>query len=351
MPNNKPRQRLRLIGALHRTQIYWQTHSQLSTLISNISGVDINRRRLSRILRYENVRISVEEFAAFDDYLTPLGESLADKPMFEPSGVLAEMARSGGLVCLLASDPIQNLRDLVISHWDVRSMIEVMRAVQEFGRLQLDVDEVVFKSDDEAASIDYHKEAWYRKQEGQLKSVVCIGSPRVARGSEIVLAEMFRVDPFSPQPQDDVDLPFRFFWPKGQHHFPSSFICDETAAAVDDADRTSGSGEMGLRFGARRLSVPLHREWPTSYGIIAAQRRDSGQIRLVVAGLSGFSTLAAARAVQDISTAIPDAPPHKDSPVLWAVVEAKIQAGRKRDGDGPLVRSQRIIEGPNIWSP
>ena len=346
-----PTQRLRLIGALHRTQIYWRTPNRLSRQIQEMTGTRIDRHKLKSLLAYENRSLSVDEFAAFDIFLTPFGESLADKPMFEPRGVLPEMARSGGIAFLLASDPIQNLRKIDISHWDVRSMIEVMRPVQDYGPLQIDLDEVVYLSGDEPSGSTYRKEGWYRKLTGQPQSMVSIGSPRVARASEIMLAEMFSIDPFTPQGQDDPDLPFRFFWPKKQSYFPSSFVCEQPETSnAPDGKEPRVRGAMGLRLGERLLTVPPRRDWPTSYGIIAAQRRVSGQIRLVVAGLQGPSTLAAARAVSSLSAAIPDAPRNRDSPVLWAVVEAKIKADKARGGESRLVHGHRIAHGPHIWS-
>lgn len=345
---------LRLSNVLQREERRWGSFHRLADRIFQISGVPVDRRKLARIVAGENVTFRVSELAALDAYLALYGEGLAEKPLFEPSGILAAIASGGAIKFLLASDPIQNLRNIDISHWDVRSMIEVMREVQRNGQLQVDVEEVVFRSGDEPAVIDYRRENWYRNLTGQPGAQVCIGSPRVARASEIMLSEMFGVDPFAPQETGEAALPFYFFWPKKQRYFRSSFVDDKPSAVVrlpggDKAYSRIKAGAMGLRLGEKLLTASSQLEATTSYGIIAAQRRHNGQIRLVLAGLSGPSTLAAARAVGGIAETIPRGEPNQDSPVLWAVVEASIAVDKGLSGERRLVRGQRINYGPKVW--
>ena len=69
---------------------------------------------------------------------------------------------------------------------------------------------------------------------------------------------------------------------------------------------------------------PTLRKRVRSYGVIAAQRRPEGQIWVVIAGLTGPGTYAAATCLNAVEAPLPNAEdPHRGQ-VLWAVVEATV---------------------------
>lgn len=101
------------------------------------------------------------------------------------------------------------------------------------------------------------------------------------------------------------------------------------------------------------------------YGIIAAQRRSSGQLWLVLCGLSGPTTYAAAKVLKSLADIIPPNPFGEDSKVQWAVVKSVIEEKPKtRDppsaaepkaearipGDTRRVVVQEIVGVPKLWS-
>ena len=86
------------------------------------------------------------------------------------------------------------------------------------------------------------------------------------------------------------------------------------------------------------------------YGVIAAQRRPAGNVWLVVSGLTGPATHAAAMKVKEITAEIPWAQ-GQPSKVLWVPVKVKIKAGPPTPFGGDI----REIVGadfdgePRIW--
>ena len=308
----------------------------------------IDRHKLERLIAHEDVKLSVSELNALDAFLAPFGEGLAEKPLFEPAGIVAEIARDSELTFLLTSDPAQGMRPTDISTWDFRSTIEVMRAVQGLGRLQVDLEEVEFRKGMKPSAGSYKREAWYQRLAGQSGALVSIGSPRVAWSSEITLSEMFAIAPFSPPGGDGPALPFRFFWPEQHVYFPSSFVSARPACAEDTGD---GEGMMGLFLGKQLLTAPHRGPTRIDYGIIAAQRRRTGHIRLVIAGLTGAATLAAAQALTSLTERIPDGKDGADSPVLWAAIEADVQSDQEQDGRRRLGDDPRVVRGPEVWPP
>ena len=86
------------------------------------------------------------------------------------------------------------------------------------------------------------------------------------------------------------------------------------------------------------------------YGIIAAQRRAAGNVWLVVSGLAGPATYAAATMVKQISTELPwsaNGPSH----VLWVPIKVQIRAGKHKplDGDIREVVYAEFDGKPRIW--
>jgi hypothetical protein len=82
--------------------------------------------------------------------------------------------------------------------------------------------------------------------------------------------------------------------------------------------------------------------------VIAAQRRRTGQVWVVLCGLSGPATYGAARALKSIAAALPRGDMSSHSPVLWAVVEVGLERTQVQ-GDNRRVVSQRVTQGPAAW--
>ncbi len=82
------------------------------------------------------------------------------------------------------------------------------------------------------------------------------------------------------------------------------------------------------------------------HGIVAAQRRPAGNLWLVVSGLAGPATCAAAKLVPDIRAMLPWQP-HRISPVLWVPVIAHVKEGAANHARGDIRELDQVqFAGP-----
>ncbi len=353
---NDDRHKFRLIGVLRQQRERLGSYDKLSQAIHTASGVTIDRRKLKNLVGGLDVSLRISELKALDAYLAPLGEGLAAKPVFERSAILAEIAQSLEVAFILGSLPRQEFRRVDISHWDVRSMIEVMRSLNHYGRMQIDIEQAVYGKSRDQPIQNVENEAWFDRLASDRAALVCFGSPRVNPATEVMLAHMFGVEPFDVSGANQEPLPFRFVWPQDRPEFVSSFELDETDVAQADAKLATeiAGGDvnvMGLSIGGEVM--PVHRKgdsWST-YGIIAAQRRSTGPIWLVLAGLDGASTFGAASDTWRFAEAIPPADKGEHSKVQWAVVETSVVIDPTLSGDQRVVGTQSMRHGPHFWSP
>jgi hypothetical protein len=349
-------QKFRLIEVLRDKREDLGSYDNLSSEIKLASGgVTVDRRKLKNLVSGGNVSLKISELKALDAYLAPLGEGLAAKPIFEQSAILAELAQSVETTFFLGSFPRGKLGRIDISHWDVRSMIEILRSLNHYGQIHIDIEEVIYRPEKKGLAQDINDETWFERLKKGRGSLVCVGSPRVNRATEVVLSEMFGVAPFQAPPVDEEpSLPFKFIWPKDRADFVSHFSLDgssiEGAYSVFAKEISAGNPDvMGMSVDGCVLPVNRGGEKWLTYGIIAAQRRYTGQVWLALAGLSGTSTFGAAHAAKTIVEALPRAETGKNSAVLWAVVETAVEKDTRLSGDKRIVTSQQIIHGPHFW--
>ena len=346
-------EKLRLMDVLRRHKEHVGSYDGLARKIQDARGTKFDRRKLKDLVEGGDVSLKITELAALDAYLAPFGEGFAANPMFEQSAILAEIVQSMEVTFILGSFPRLTYKRVDISHWDVRSMIEVLRNLNRYGRIRIDIEEVIYRSVAKRRIRAFEDEGWFGISTSERASLVCFGSPRVNRATEVLLAEMFGGAPFVPRTPSDAPLPFGFIWPKDRKNFVSCFELDDPTIARHDPAfaRKIAAGDtttMGLSVGDRLLQVRQGGKRWLSYGIIAAQRRHTGRIWLVLAGVSGASTFGASSAVWTIANAIPSADPGSNSAVLWAVVETTVETDRSLLGDQRIVTAQRIIDGPRV---
>ena len=168
-----------------------------------------------------------------------------------------------------------------------------------------------------------------------------------------MLAHMFDVDPFEPAFGEHPPLPFHFVW-GGE---TANEITCRFAYTVDDlksmrnpaADKVAEEHSHMLLVGDETLLADQAGKGrrQTSYGVVVAQRQREGQVWIVVAGLSGASTHAAARCVKDIHSNLPpEEPGTQKSRTVWAVVKATAEREQARSSTRiRRVTGQEIIGG------
>lgn len=281
--------------------------------------------------------LSLEELLALDAYLERYNEGLAYRPLFARQSILQALAKSGDVIYLLGAKPHETWVDL--SNWDVTSMGDLQRAVNKIASsLRFDFQTVTLHDRVELAR-DSMKEPWTKCLQDYGPSIVAIGSPRACHGTETMLAQMFGRQEFVAPADGDPDLPFCFHWPR----LPDS--------DVPSAFGRWTQGKWLLQVGAEMLAASgpeLSRG--TTYAVVAAQRRRSGRVWMVIAGLTGSATYAAAQAVESIQADLPQAELGELSPIVWAVVEAVVELDRSAGSRGmrKLV-SQRILGEVRRW--
>ncbi len=324
----------------------------------------VDRRKLQKIVENGpegmDLTLTLKELHAINAYLDQFGEGLAHNPVFERVQVLRRLAAHGNVDFLLASRPQVDSMDL--SHWDVKSLAVIQRATNQISRFcRFDQHDVLLRNNEEEARGALAL-GWLRRLLGDSgPGLVCIGSPRASHAAEAMLATMLGYEAFV-SPEAHHRPPFLFAWsaqPEDGRRLPSC-----VAIRAHDLRRLSppvaarvGEGEAWAMLVGERVYVSeFPCEQPTkAYGIVAVQQRPSGQIWMVVAGLSGIGTYATALAVAKIQDNLPRTAVNQASPVLWAAVEAEVVLDTRRY---PLKiprlvpnRPIAIVHGPELTEP
>jgi hypothetical protein len=343
---------------------YLQLQREIEAANKGQPGLTVDRRKLALMVQ-QPVTFGFDELQALDTYLATQGKSLS--AIFRRPTILESIAAAERkeVTFFLGSKPREGFNFL--SHWDARAMADVLRGIERSDKgsqaIRFDVLDVPLET---RATMDQHGEEWFQEEEWcrwfegpEAPSLVCIGSPRASHVSEIMLARMFQVLSFNPTiaRSSARRLPFLFVWPPEPFaDVPSSF-----ARCSDEyPGRPAGSGDARWGFGGLHVlgePQPYWSSWDApawrEYGVIAAQRRRTGQVWLYIGGVSGPSTYAAARALSSVTATLP--PGADDAPVLWIVVEADVQRDAPRNGEteGDLrrVTGQKPFRQPHIWRP
>jgi hypothetical protein len=304
-----------------------------------IRGVD--RRKLKRIVEGDpTVVIALAELRGLDSYLSRFAESLAVKPLFEHPHIIELLAHSGDVTFLLGSrpEPDDSFR-INVGHSDVAGMNSIQQAIYGYGRVvRMDFTEIrtseppdVEKDLIELAYVDTLME------EGR-NSIVCLGSGRANPATEAMLCEMFSLPTYGVPRKDKKAVrppPFHFCWSPGHSNLLPSHL-HMNAEEVTEKDPESGyemqeHSAAAFEAGGRIIldEMTLKSQRPTgamTFGLCAAQKRASGRIWLVVAGLTGPATEACSRWIRRMATDIHMYPDGKQSPVFWCFVQANARA-------------------------
>ena len=345
---------LRLASVLAREARRLGSFDQLAKDIKKFSGGLVDRRKLKRLTEGVDVSIRLKELVALDAYLGRLGEGLSEKPLFDRPGILEALGHSGDVLIFFSAYPRESLERTDIIHWDIESLAEVIRDINRYGSaVHLEIEKVMNLLPGQRSREKL--ERWKRHLLDDGPSLISIGSPRACRASEFMLAEMFGTEPYVVPAGASKGLPFQFAWPPQGRRRRSSFTMgarDLRRLAPELAEKINvenGKAEA-LKIGDEVLGVDTSKADWNSYGIIAAQRRRTGKIWLVLAGLSGPATLATASAVRLVMSNMP-APeqPGQHSQVLWCVVEARIEQTPSLPGDGRELMDRMLLGKPRYW--
>ena len=337
----------------------WKSFDKLAQKIreANKEQCGVDRRKLKKIVIGDEVSLTLAELRALDTYLTPLGEGLGDKPLFEKQRILEAFAETGDVTFLLGAMPGKPQEEMrtIISHWDVESMAEILRGVYSFRTdIRFDIKDLLLPKKRGDSGWDSENELGnLLRDDGP--SICCIGSPRSCYATEIILAKMFEIDPYIASAES---LPFYFYWPLKflSKTFSSAFTVDKRRLACFRTIQCIGEEDMAINvldidqaFVANKTKKTIWED----YGVFVAQRRKTGRIWLVIAGLTGPTTYATAKAVRStIETAAPARKYDGHSEILWGIISTEIRINTHSSGDKrDIVADPRLRLGPRYWSP
>ncbi|HLJ54731.1 MAG TPA: hypothetical protein VKT77_06790, partial [Chthonomonadaceae bacterium] len=235
-----------------------------------------------------------------------------------------------------------------VSGWDVRSLAFMERAIGAARPgIRFGVEEVFLRSADELArmrdpGVEIAREAWNEiMTDGQTSAIVTIGTQRACHATEVCLATMLGVAPFKRGADPRLSSsPVQFVWSCDEYdRLPSSFAVIGQQREISPSERPRKT--IALKVLNKTFEVRAEGDLMYDFGLIAAQRRRTG-IWLVIAGLSGPATHAAALLLEEITADVPRADPGRTPPVLLAVIEAQLKRDVNRRGDNREVKTQKV---------
>jgi hypothetical protein len=295
----------------------------------------IDRRKLKAIVDDDpKLVLTIGELRALDLYLERFGDGLAFNPLFEKPELLRGLAESGRVDFLLGSkaDKTDDFR-INISHWDLLGLNQIQSGVLGFSqRVHVEIREVPMQKNIKHARGELHNPELVELFGDNGPSLVCLGSIRGNQMAEWMLCgmggdlERFR----DVQPKLPPHLPFHFVWAKDRGYvLESAFHRYGKDAAHEDPEVGQAvlkKKAAGFHHDDRYIIDELthsDNDDGYTYALCAAQRRRRGQIWLLVAGLTGPATYAAAKWVRGMPAGLDDYKPGEASPVYWSLVRAK----------------------------
>jgi hypothetical protein len=330
----------------------------------------VKDRVLRDIISGKPKSLRISDLEAIDSYLRPFGEGLADVPFFDADGVLRDLVAKREVVFLIANRITPDRS--YTSVWDVRAFNSIVESIDKRWpdtRVRLKEGIPISLTGDSRyvpESIPEESDCLQYFKNGNV-SFCCLGAPLSSRLSEYMLAKMFGVRPFTPPVSIETNLPFYFVWrPPRNNATGFARIPSHFSMTVEELrNATTLSVEKGLLEAITEgkaqafvvkikdyevrpvwLDKSLHQE----YSIIVAQKLQEGEVWVVVAGLSGPGTYAAAKLLYKISIGIPDNKAGDVPRLVYSVVESTIKVKEENaPGDAREVIKQEVLVPPQIW--
>ncbi len=296
----------------------------------------LTRRQLSKIADADNIPLTCDQLQVIDEFLRQQGHSLA--ALLSTPYLVSALSEKGRVTFIIGSQPDEGYPRIDLSRWDVRAMREILNAVNATGQtIHVNFEDVIFREG--SADVFYKppvpdNETWYRCLEDGTSSIVCLGSPKACHAAEVMLAEMFGVEPFRPWPTDR-PRPFYFVWAQGDRRSESiqsafrrspSELQDDTTIDSEFVRelRDPESRTLGFWSDGKMYLVPRAQGESITYGVVVAQRRAGHGVWLCVCGLTGPGTFGAAQLLPTIRADLTPRSDSDQSHTAWAVVEVRV---------------------------
>ncbi len=288
----------------------------------------------------------LDQLTLLHAYLTSRGYPLDTRPIFSRVGLLNNLAPLKRVVFLLGVRAQKDFRNDIIA-WDARSMARITKDLNDVDfEGDFEFEEVPFKARPRVDDLRSHE--WFNQLGQGETALISIGSPRANLASEYLLAQMFGREPFrAPRFENGrpAGLPFAFAWPPvASEHIESccaiserelrllkepwarAVASEKASALLINAPAPRPAAQPAPASKTSWISVPRvppkSQAWDM-YATIVAQRREKGQIWVVLCGISGPATHAAAIQLKNIEAALP-AVERGHGEVMWGVIKVKM---------------------------
>jgi hypothetical protein len=289
------------------------------------------------------VRLTVNQIIALDRFFSQFGEGIQEQGLFERS-ILEPAAHAGSVRFVLGSSSDRDELWNVVRRWDSQAMAEILREVTQINaRVKIEIADVIRNGADKPPHYPY------KESRSAGRSIIAIGSPLANPYSETLLAEMIGVPAFGRAAVTNTALPFQFIWAamaKPPYH--STFAVKAKDQVLKRVRRQIKGYQQNHGVLLANLpnqkephklqerfyeSVRLQESGPAP-GVIVAQQRATGEVYMVVAGVSGPGTYAAAKYLASHRTySLPQRQLNKHGKVLVLYVQAKVSRKHHHRGD------------------
>jgi hypothetical protein len=263
--------------------------------------VSIDPRTLQGLVEEPlRARLSVEFLLALDVFLTPMGEGLADRPLFAKPDLLECLVDRGQLTFLLGSRALPDRQRIDLIRWDVWAMADLLgQACRTARGVQFAIEDVLWLEPARLSQLPTQR--WHQLLDESGRSFVSLGTTKGCLASEIMLASMLQAVPFEP-PSDaclrSARVPYFYVWPGDRREsVPSAFVLSPAqlaglnpAVAAEVEQGRAGAFVFLAKSGSSSADrwqvqrIPVDGPTWEMYGAIVAQRRANGSVWLVVSG-------------------------------------------------------------------
>ena len=267
-------------------------------VVHKADELGMDRRKLGDLMKKQARSITFKELHSIAGELAQSGVPLSQ--IFDNPSLIGALAKSRRVALLFGAKPERPGPGT--SWWDLRSLADTIQILNNatigsgswelYDVLQAEEPEKLKNGGHEAL---FEDDPWRGLLEEDSEfSVISFGSPLANHASEVMLADMFDVPPFSP---DVTGVPFQYIWEDTRFdEMPSSFATrGSQRPRAEVASMTAEWKVWGMDIRGQSHMIDRKQNPSTTYGIIAAQRRPGGQIWVVVSGATGPGTYAASR--------------------------------------------------------
>jgi hypothetical protein len=290
--------------------------------------------------------ISLNQIATLETYFAKHGQSVQTKGLFE-SSILEPLAQRGRVSFVLGA-AMEKFGDQfhVVRQWDVKALSELLLGI---GRSGLTVQPELH---DTLRDLANQNGSWRSYWIEEMKrpdspSIVGVGSQLANPVVELMLSTMFGVEPFRPGLGTLERVPFHFAWPEDSRpQFQSSFcLSGDELRKINQVVPKEKERGVWVDYPAlpdskegrvqRMFCTPYGDRKVKMYAVFAAQQRMTGQVLMVVAGVSGPATLGLAKLIaNDFRYSLPLPPSETEhGKVVWCVVGVPVEFPEQHMGE------------------